>query len=125
MTEPHPLRCETCKNDNCDTSIEALKHHLEETHNMAIAHIIENDQQFISRKGCASHSSASVSAEQVLDQIERTISDRIVELKSWINLAKINQDRKRELEILPILGENQAIWAQIQELWSQSEREQK
>ena len=68
----------------------------------------------------ARHSSAG---EAVLDQIEKIVSGRIAELKSWIKLAQINQDRKRELEILPILGENQALWAQIQELRQQGERD--
>ena len=64
----------------------------------------------------------SAAGDAVLDQIEKIVSGRIAELKSWIKLAQINQDRKRELEILPILGENQALWAQIQELRQQGER---
>jgi hypothetical protein len=63
----------------------------------------------------ASHSDV-VDADTVLNKIEKIISDRIIELKSWKKIAEINQDRKRVLEILPILGENTAIWAQIQEL---------
>ena len=59
--------------------------------------------------------------EKVLDELIEMTRDRIRELKSWIKLAQINQDRKRELEILPILGENQGMWAQLQELREQGE----
>lgn len=57
--------------------------------------------------------------EQVLDKVEKIVSERIAELKSWIKLAKITVNQKREHEILPILGENQALLAQIKELRQQ------
>jgi hypothetical protein len=65
---------------------------------------------------------AIISAEQVLDEMEKLVSERIAELKSWMKLAEINRDRKRVLEILPIIGENQALWAQIKELQVERER---
>lgn len=59
-------------------------------------------------------SSTTTSAEKVLEQIEKIISDRIQELK-----YPKSHDCVREA----ILGENQALWAQIKELRMQAERE--
>jgi hypothetical protein len=70
---------------------------------------------------CASHSASS----DVLDLIEAIIQDRIIELKLWMRLAKRNEDRKRVLEISPLIGENQAMLAQIKELRSQQTKEHK
>ena len=54
--------------------------------------------------------------DKVLGRLINLTSERIKELKSWIKIAKINQDRKREMELLPVLGENRAWWAQLKEL---------
>ena len=66
------------------------------------------------------HASHSASSDKMLDLIEAIIQDRIIELKRWMRLAKRNEDRKRELEILPVIGENQALLAQIKELRQQT-----
>ena len=93
--------------------------HTERGFTCSLCHKVTKDGLYLCKVCSTSHSAAG---EAVLDQIEKIVSGRIAELKSWIKLAQINQDRKRELEILPILGENQALWAQIQELREQGER---
>ena len=67
----------------------------------------------LNTKDTCPHSSTT-SAEKVLEQIEKIISDRIQELKYPASGNCVRE---------AILGENQALWAQIKELQQQAERE--
>jgi hypothetical protein len=59
MTEPHPLRCETCKREHTDHSCSCYPGWIR---------LSQSDKDLIEIMGCASHSSAT-SAEQVLDEV--------------------------------------------------------
>jgi hypothetical protein len=117
MTEPHPLRCRGCEDrfKAADNFILACDHPLLiEAGMMKPFPMSEDDRLFVHFAGCPFllRSSTTTSAE-VLEQIEKIISDRIQELK-----YPKSHDCVREA----ILGENQALWAQIKEL-RQQERE--
>ena len=73
MTEPHPLRCETCKkfkegtyHDSCDKLLFPDQYDSAEC---------EYIKKWIKIRGCASHSSTT-SAGEVLEQIERKLKQR-------------------------------------------------
>jgi hypothetical protein len=67
MTEPHPLRCETCKKHS-ETKYLSFCEGLAFRDNLDSAEK-EYIKEWIERVGCASHSSTTTSAEKVLEQI--------------------------------------------------------
>ena len=57
-SEPHPLRCETCKRDHTDHLCRYTKTRLS-----------ESLKEFLEVVGCASHSAAQQERERVLDEM--------------------------------------------------------
>jgi hypothetical protein len=53
-----------------------------------------------------------------LDKIEKNVSERISELKSWLVLEL---DKEKRCSTLAVLGENQAMWAYLESLRAKPE----
>ena len=54
--------------------------------------------------------------KRMLDTLHTSLSARITELKSWIKIDEINNQKKRKCELLGVLGENQAMITHIESL---------
>ena len=76
-SEPHPLRCQTCENKDCDNHITTLWFY-EDNDNQAIADVIKNNREFVEKYGCASHSAAQQERERVLLECRDIVFNRVV-----------------------------------------------